>query len=1026
MITRSMARGGQNDPRMASQSTAPLSGGNNNIVNDGEVSYECDICKRTFGSKIGLGQHKKKAHPVEANAAIDVIRRKARWNAEEDLLLAKAEIDAQKLGIEFMNMHLVGLFPHRSLDAIKKRRQREEYSVLMSSLRQEVNRPAELLIHDEHDYDVDLKNHIRSIIAQLNGTSARIQVLKQISNDVLNGGSTRGRLEKWLRKSFPDARMPKGPHPREETQQRRHLNSNWARKREYATVQKLYEKNRSAAARLVLKEPEGGTMPPKEEMVWFWREIFMDGQASNVSAMDGEATRVAEPLKGIWDPISEAEIRAAELGYETAAGPDGISVKNWTAVPILLRELIYNIVLLDGTLEKQLNIARTVFLPKGGGELSPGDFRPLSITSVVVRQLHKILGKRISDKYKFDERQRAFISCDGTLENLSILATILADSKSRLRECHIATLDIRKAFDSVPHAVVIETIKEMGCPQKFVKYIANLYENARTTLQYGGQNTKISIGRGVLQGDPLSPLIFNSVMDRVLSKVDPDIGYTINGKIFNCAAFADDIILFSRTKMGLQKIVGQVNASLRIQGLEINFEKSNVLSLVPSGRDKKMKIVTDSMIQIEGKALKQIGINEVWKYLGVRYEGANICKDSVSLTDDLRKLDQAPLKPQQRLEILKSSVLSKHLHTLVLGRTTISKLKELDSQVRRSIRKWLVLPNDVPLAYFYASIRSGGLGLMCLKESVPSIRKSRLNNFLATGTPAADAINDSFFVNDQLAWCEKTLAHIGGDVSKEMRRRYWDDLLETKFDTMHLVQSRDAKASASWVCTKSHLLSGKDFVHYNQVRAGCLPSRARTQRGRTGPRECRAGCKAIETNYHIIQQCHRTHGGRLLRHDRLVDILAESLGNGPDAYNIVKEPKFRTEVGLRKPDLLVTRGTETTLIDVQIVSGTHMKEDNATKRRKYRTVPGLEEQIQRLCGSTIVNYKAMTMSYKGVFEKDSAELLHKLGITEHQKFMLVTSTLRGSYLNWTRFNHMNTIEGMSPRRRYGMGAWNRH
>lgn len=371
-------------------------------------------------------------------------------------------------------------------------------------------------------------------------------------------------------------------------------------------------------------------------------------------------------------------------------------------------------------------------------------------------------------------------------------------------------------------------------------------------------------------------------------------------------------------------------------------------------------------------------------------------------------------------------MLSKHLHTLVLGRTTAAKLNKLDSQVRKSVRKWLLLPNDVPLAYFYASIRSGGLGLMRLKESVPSIRKSRLNSFLATGTTAAAAISDSFFVKNQLRWCEKALVHIGGDVRKETKRRYWDDLLETKFDTMHLVLSRDSKASTSWFGAKSHLLSGKDFVHYNHVRAGCLPSRARTQRGRNGPRECRAGCRAVETNYHIIQQCHRTHGGRLLRHDRLVGILAESLGNGPNAYNVVKEPKFRTEVGLRKPDLLVTRGTETTLIDVQIVSGTHMKEDNATKRRKYQMVPGLEEQIQRLCGSTIVNYKAMTMSYKGIFEKDSDELLHKLGITEHQKFMLVTSTLRGSYLNWTRFNQMNTMEDMSPRRRYGMGAWNRH
>jgi hypothetical protein len=1020
MITRSRARGGQNDPRMAPQPPTPRNG-ENNIADDGDESYECDVCRRSFGSKIGLGQHKRLAHPVETNAAINVVRKRARWNEEEDLLLAKAEIDAQRQGVEFMNMHLVDLFPHRSLEAIKKRRQRPEYSELKSSLSRE-NRQSEQHVRIEHDYDDDLKNHIRSIVNQLDRTSRLARNLKLIAEDVLSGANTGGRLYEWLRKSFPHARMPKGPHPMVETQQTN--NRTRARRLQYAKMQRLYDHNRSAAARAVLAEPRRNTMPEHGEMVGFWKEVFMDGQESN-DFNEEVAIDVAEPLLGLWGPITEAEVRDAELDFKSAAGPDGISVKNWTGVPIHNRILIYNLVLLNGKLETELNVARTVFLPKGDGELSPSDFRPLSITSVVVRQLHKILSKRLSDRHKYDERQRAFINCDGTLENLSILSTILSDSKMRKKECHIATLDIRKAFDSVPHAVVIDTISKMGCPPKFIQYVEHLYKTARTTLQYGGQSTNISIGRGVLQGDPLSPLIFNSVMDRVLSVVDPDIGYTINGKLFNCAAFADDIILFSRTKMGIQRIIAQVNVSLNEFGLEINFDKSSVLSLVPSGRDKKMKVVTDNVVQIEGKALKQTGINEVWKYLGVRYEGANICKDRVCLKADLEKLDRAPLTPQQRLEFLKNNVLTKHLHTLVLGRTTITKLRELDLKIRKIVRKWLSLQNDTPIAYFHASVSSGGLGLMCFAESVPAIMKSRLQNFLATGTTAAVAINDSFFVRSRLEWCEKALAHIGGEVGKESRKRYWDDLLETKFDTMNLVLSKDAKASTSWVHKKAQFLSGEDYVHYHQIRTGCLPSRARTQRGKTGPRECRAGCRASETNYHVIQQCHRTHGGRLLRHDRLVDMLADSFSKGRNPYQVVKEPRFTTEVGLRKPDLLITRGTCTTSIDVQVVSGTHMKEDNATKKRKYREVPGLNDLIKAKCGSTTIKYEAVTMSYKGIFEKGSAELLHKLGITEHQMFMLITSTLRGSWLNWSRFNKMNTIEVMSPRRRYGTGAWNR-
>lgn len=180
--------------------------------------------------------------------------------------------------------------------------------------------------------------------------------------------------------------------------------------------------------------------------------------------------------------------------------------------------------------------------------------------------------------------------------------------------------------------------------------------------------------------------------------------------------------------------------------------------------------------------------------------------------------------------------------------------------------------------------------------------------------------------------------------------------------------------------------------------------------------ECRAGCRVSETNYHVIQQCHRTHGGRILRHNRLVNYIGEWLSKDRK-YDIRTEHVFRTPIGLRKPDLLITADTRTILLDVQVVSGTNMNLDRSAKITKIRSVLALEDQIKQVCGSASVAYQAMTISYKGIFQKDSAELLYKLGINEHQMFMLTTSTLRGSWLNWTRFNKLTTVEAMSPRRR---------
>jgi len=977
------------------------------------TEYKCTIgeCTAAFGTKTELGLHKKSAHPVEYNDAINTQRKRARWSKEEIILLAKAEAAAAPDGVQFMNQHLAEKFPHRTLEAIKKRRQCAEYKSIVEGM---LEREAQALVNEGDgqsaassgiwDHKSGILDEIRHILSRMNNPNRKTRELIDIADDVMLGAETNGRLTRWLRKSFRHARLPKGPCVQTATV----LTGSSAQKRrkEYAILQTLYDKDIGAATRIVLKDNnEVITMPASDEVTQFWKNIF---ESTEGSAMGGTPSWNNNPtLNQLWAPVKETDVRQSELDTNSAAGPDGVSVDNWRKVPALTRSLFYNLVLYTGHLEKELCGARTVLIPKETGLLTPGAFRPLSITSVVVRQLHKMFASRLKGLHKFDERQRAFTDCDGTMENLTILSAIVTHARQNKKEVHVATLDIRKAFDSVPHDVIHETIRQIGCPKVFGEYMASLYMNATTILQYAARNTPVNIRRGVLQGDPLSPLLFNAVMDRVIRMIDNDVGYMLNGKTFNCVAYADDIILISSTKVGMQTLLDKLASALTAIGLDLNTDKSSAMSMVPSGKEKKMKTVTNSLYRINGHQLKQIGVLDTWKYLGVYFEGSKVANRKISLNDDLQKLTRAPLKPQQRIEMLQRTVIPQHLHSLILGRTTMSKLKLLDGHVRRAIRKWLDLPQDVPLAYFYAGIKDGGLGIPCLAEMVPAIRKSRLEKFLNTGTSAATAMAESVHVSGQIEWCKRALSHIGDNVTKESRAATWRDKLDEKFDTKYLSLSRHAKASYSWVRAKAGEITGKDYVHYHHLRVGCLPSRARTLRGREGSRNCRAGCMVSETNRHTIQQCHRTHGGRMMRHDRIVDMLAEDL-RSREGYNVVKEPRFTTSAGLRKPDLLITKDRNTMVLDVQIVSGTNLRQDHANKIQKYQDIPDLMEKVLRKCGSERVECTAVTISYVGVIEKDTNEVLNRLNVSEHRRFMMVTSVLRGSWLNWRRFNQMTT------------------
>jgi hypothetical protein len=154
------------------------------------------------------------------------------------------------------------------------------------------------------------------------------------------------------------------------------------------------------------------------------------------------------------------EVVAAELKVETSPGLDGITVKSWRAIPPNLRSIFFNLVMLRGKAPDFLTRGRTIFVcKKADGSTNPTDYRPIT---VLLRQFHKILAQRLTKAHRWDERQRAFLPMDGCSENLTVLNSLIQSARMRRRELHLASLDISKAFDSVPYEAVISAIVKLG------------------------------------------------------------------------------------------------------------------------------------------------------------------------------------------------------------------------------------------------------------------------------------------------------------------------------------------------------------------------------------------------------------------------------------------------------------------------------------------------------------------------------------------------------------------------------------
>ena len=78
-----------------------------------------------------------------------------------------------------------------------------------------------------------------------------------------------------------------------------------------------------------------------------------------------------------------------------------------------------------------------------------------------------------------------------------------------------ASLDLTKAFDRVEYGPLFEALLEQGVPKPYCALLWKLYQNQSGKLQQGHG---FSIQRGVRQGDVISPILFNAVLESAMRK----------------------------------------------------------------------------------------------------------------------------------------------------------------------------------------------------------------------------------------------------------------------------------------------------------------------------------------------------------------------------------------------------------------------------------------------------------------------------------------------------------------------------
>lgn len=673
------------------------------------------------------------------------------------------------------------------------------------------------------------------------------------------------------------------------------------------------------------------------------------------------------------------------------------------ATPDYVLATLFNLFLLVGDVPENLKTSRVMFVPKVKTPVAPGDFRPIAVSSVLLRIFHRVLASRVQASISFDARQRAFTPVDGCAENITVLSSLLRESRRCCRSLFVASLDLQKAFDTVTFGAVMNAAHVAGFPQGFLCYLERLYSASSVVIKAGTHTRTLNVTQGVRQGDPLSPLLINLVIDSLLQRMLDHIGFRLGDTMVNSMAFADDLILVASTAAGLQELLDIARDHLSPRGLHFNAAKCMSLALVASGRDKKVKVQRETFYL--GKDLLPIATTDrSWRYLGVNFSvtGRQVPTALQELRGFLSTLTHAPLKPQQRLLMLRQFVVPRLLHRLTLGRLSRGLLRTMDINSRAALRRWLKLPLDCPVAFYHADVNSGGLGVPALQLMVPRLKLGRLQRLETSTFPACVAAARTPSVVEEVRWARLAVTRSGELLdSPALCKGFWARQLHSSVDGRALADAGDVPEAHSWVSDGSGLLRGSDFIQAVKVRINAVPTRARCSRGRdAADRSCRAGCGMVETLGHVTQRCGATHGLRVRRHNNIMDYLAASLQR--KGWTVRVEGLLHTSEGRRKPDLVATREDQVAVIDVQVVGCIPSLNRAHWEKADYYNTDEIAALLQGSAPGR-PHFTSATVSFRGVWSGDSASDLQDLGITKGDLKIMALKAVQGSATIWKWF-----------------------
>ena len=399
-----------------------------------------------------------------------------------------------------------------------------------------------------------------------------------------------------------------------------------------------------------LKNIEGNIISSDEGMAELLNGYFASVYTKeNISEIPDVpiAYRGNNPLRKIDITEEKVKRKIKKLNPSKSQGPDSFH-------PRVIKEIETEITphlckIYKASLEQRKAVAdwkiqNIAPIHKKGSKDEPGNYRPISLTSVPGKILESIVVDEIvnhleSNKLILDS-QHGFRNGRSCLTNLLDFFHDMYSTYDSSRAIDILYLDFQKAFDKVPHKRLMAKIRSLGIIEEAADWIENWLSNRKQQVVINGTSSGWEeVTSGVPQGSVLGPLLF------IIYINDLDLGL-----VSKISKFADD------TKLGIK--ADEIDAVKQLQEDLNKIGEWSVKWQMPFNVDKC------KVMHIGYK-----NINAKYELLGKNLESCSEEKDlGVVITNDLKPSKQcieAEKKAQKILGYIKRHFKTRKKETIL-------------------------------------------------------------------------------------------------------------------------------------------------------------------------------------------------------------------------------------------------------------------------------------------------------------------------------------------------------------------------